>query len=105
MVSKKDTLKTAGRLTMNLIYATLIKINELQRNTGLPTVAEKLERELWGLCVRLQQGLQWFNRDSGAATNNIQKASKRHSNSLGNHKYHSELGNPLCKRKENSCAL
>lgn len=26
-------------------------------------------------------------------------------NALGSHKYHSELGNPLCKRKENSCAL
>lgn len=44
-----------------------------------------------------------FNRDSGAATKNIQKAPERHSNSLGNHKYHSESRNPLCKRKENSC--
>lgn len=34
---------------------------------------------------------------------NFLKASERHLNSLGNHKYHSESGNPLCKRKENSC--
>lgn len=80
----------------------MIKVNELQRSTSLPTAAERRERDV--AC----EGATGFKmspskptsrekpqqptldlRDSGDATNNIQKASERHSNALGSHKYHS----------------